>query len=235
LASASKFLSEERGELFVSRMGDRTALSRSQISYEERLLPYKDRFSQGATIVPRNFYFIAAPSPNELTALEFYARTDPEQAKEAKAPYKEIFLEGSVETDFVFITALSKNVLPFYVGELPYVLLPVLKEGSQYRFKTASELRSLGYRRIADWFQKAEHEWERNRGAKAERQNLYQRLNYQNGLLKQNPDAEFLVLYNLKSRRNYNYVYMGASISKAAKSSRCLFETSVRTVFFSPR
>jgi len=37
---------------------------------------------------------------------------------------------------------------------------------------------------------------EKSRGAKAERQNLYQWLNYQNKLLKQNPDAEFLVLYN---------------------------------------
>ena len=160
LSQAGKFLKEERGQLYVSRMGDRTALSREEILYEERLLPYKERFSQGATIVPRNFYFIAVPNPNELAGLEFYARTDPEQAREAKPPYKDIFLEGTVETDFIFRTALSKNVLPFYVGELPYILLPVLKEDGQYRLKTARELRELGYRLIADWFQRAEREWE---------------------------------------------------------------------------
>ena len=41
--------------------------------------------------------------------------------------------------------------------------------------------------------------------------------------------------YHLKSRPNYNYVCLGGSIPKATKRSRCLFETSVRTVFFSPR
>ena len=40
---------------------------------------------------------------------------------------------------------------------------------------------------------------------------------------------------SLKSRPNYNYVCLGGSIPKATKRSRCLFETSVRTVFFSPR
>jgi len=196
LAQASKFLKEEQGKLYLSRMGERTALSRTEIRYEERPLPYKRRFSQGATIVPRNFYFVTAPNPNELTAFEFYARTDPEQAKEAKPPYKNIFLEGTVETDFLYRTALSKNLLPFYVGKLPYILLPVLKEDGQYKLKTASELRNLGYRKISDWFQRAEHEWDRNRGAKAKRQSLYERLNYHNELMKQNPDWDFLVLYN---------------------------------------
>lgn len=41
--------------------------------------------------------------------------------------------------------------------------------------------------------------------------------------------------YNLKSRPNYNYVCRGDSISNDLKSSRCFFETSVTTVFFSPR
>jgi len=196
LSQAERFLQDERGKLYVSRMGDRTALSRREILYEEKALAYKGRFSQGATIVPRNFYFIATPSTAELRAQEFYARTDPEQAKEGKPPYKDIFLEGTVETDFLFRTALSKHLLPFYVSELPYVLLPLIKEYSQYKLKSAGELRTLGFRRIADWFHRAEHEWNRHRGAKAKRQDLYGRLNYQNELLKQNPDAEFLVLYN---------------------------------------
>ena len=171
-------------------------MSRQEIRYEERLLPYKERFSQGATIVPRNFYFITAPTANELAGQEFYARTDPEQAEEAKAPYREIFLESTVETEFVFRTALSKNILPFQVVNLPYILLPMRKEDGGYRLKSAAELKQLGYRRIADWFFKAEEEWEKQRGAKAARQSLYQRLNYQNELLKQNPETEFLVLYN---------------------------------------
>jgi hypothetical protein len=51
-------------------------------------------------------------------------------------------------------------------------------------------------RKAADWFDRAEKEWNMSRGAKADRQDLYGLLNYQNQLIKQNPEAESVVLYN---------------------------------------
>jgi methylase of polypeptide subunit release factors len=193
---AAEFLEEKKGRLYLSKMGERTALSRKKIQYDERALHYKDRFFQGATIVPRNFYFIAAPSGNELDAEEFFARTDPEQAKEGKPPYRDIFLEGTVENEFLFRTALAKHILPFHVCELPFVLLPVLKEKDGYRLFRTQELRDKGYRGIAEWFSRAESEWNRARGNKADQQDLYQWLNYQNKLMKQNPEADYIVLFN---------------------------------------
>ena len=110
------------------------------------------------------FYFIAAPSAEELSTDELFARTDPEQAKDGKPPYKDIMLEGLVETRFVFRTAISKNILPFAVVDLPYVVLPVMKEAGQYSLKTAAELRKLGFRNAAEWFERAEREWKKHRG-----------------------------------------------------------------------
>lgn len=110
----------------------------------------------------------------------------------------------------MFRSALAKHVLPFCVVDPPFVLLPVIKEGGEYRLKTAAELRELGYRRAADWFQRAEAEWNRCRGAKAEKQDLYGWLNYQGKLMKQDPEAEFVVLYN-KS---------GTNVSAAALNRR---------------
>jgi hypothetical protein len=55
-----------------------------------------------------------------------------------------------VEARFVFRSALAKHVLPFAVMELPYVVLPVLKEKGKYALKTAAELRKLGYRGAAE-------------------------------------------------------------------------------------
>lgn len=52
---------------------------------------------------------------------------------------------------------------------------------------------------------------------------------------KQNMEQIWGGNYNLKSRTYYNYVCLGGSISKALKRLRCFFETSVTTVFFSPR
>lgn len=195
-SAAKEQLQERKGSLHLVKLGDRNALSEKALDYGHAPAPYRSRFSQGATIVPRNFYFISRPSAEDLAAEEFFARTDPEQAKEGKPPYKDIMIEGLVETRFVFQTALAKHVLPFAVVDLPYVLLPVLKEEGEYHLTKAVELRKLGYRKAADWFDRAETEWNQSRGAKADRQDLYGWLNYQNKMMKQNPEATFEVLYN---------------------------------------
>jgi hypothetical protein len=45
------------------------------------------------------------------------------------------------------------------------------------------------------WMQYLESEWERQRGVKAEKLTLCERLNYSRGLTAQNPQARYLVLY----------------------------------------
>jgi type I restriction-modification system DNA methylase subunit len=230
LAKAAEVLEEKRGRLYLSKMGERTALSRNKIDYAERALHYKDRFFQGATIVPRNFYFIVPPKEHELEAEEFFARTDPEQAKEGKIPYRDIFLEGTVETDFIFRTALAKHILPFHVCELPYILLPVLKEKDGYRLMKAQELRDKGYRGAAEWFSKAEGEWNRHRGNKAESQDLYQWLNYQNKLMKQDPETEHVVLYNTSGMNLSSTLVELRSIEKPFYADAKSYWTSTQTV-----
>ena len=96
-STAADCLKEREGTLYLAKMGDRTALSEERLDYADAEAPWRKRFSQGATIVPRNFYFISRPTSEDLEAEEFFARTDPEQAEEAKPPYKSIMLEGSVE------------------------------------------------------------------------------------------------------------------------------------------
>lgn len=172
LASAESRLHSQSGRLFRAELGNRTAITRRRIrALEETPVDaetYGDRFFQGATIVPRNFYFIARPSASELKAAEIYARTDPEQAKEGKQPWKEIYLEGRIETDLLYRTALSKHVLPFRLRhDLPYVVLPVVREGSEYELKNAEELRQLGFRHAADWFESAQAHWSHNRRSKS--------------------------------------------------------------------
>ena len=72
----------------------------------------------------------------------------------------------------------------------------MLKEKDGYRLFRTQELRDKGYRGIAEWFSRAESEWNRARGNKADQQDLYQWLNYQNKLMKQNPEADYIVLFN---------------------------------------
>ncbi len=95
----------------VIYLGERSALSTGRGKTSPTPSSnYKNRFHQGATIVPRNFYFIRGVDaggivdPAGLTVAE----TDPEQAEQAKAPYIGVNLRGRIEGRFIYYTALSK-------------------------------------------------------------------------------------------------------------------------------
>lgn len=198
---AKGYLDHEEGKLWLCRLGKRSALSRHRIgSSSTAASPYLPEFYQGATIVPRNFYFIERPSATDLEKDELYVRTDPEQAKEGKAPWKDIFFEGNVERELLFRTALSKHLLPFHIDEdLPWIILPLVKKeqgNDKPTLADAAELKKAGLRSGAEWFAKAEREWIKNRGAKRDL-DLQGRLNYQQGLCRQKREAASnLVLYN---------------------------------------
>src|SRR5205823_1408187 len=129
--------------------------------------PYRGKFHQGATIVPRNFYFVTVHRPNLPFNPDrvYHVETDREQARTAKKPYNEIFLDNLVEGQFLFKTAIAKNVLPFLVLDPVDVVLPVEVEEEKAKIKAARELKDEGFRYVGDWFEQAEREWEKHRGA----------------------------------------------------------------------
>src|SRR5690348_3408801 len=194
----------------VIYMGQRCALStESGAASAAKPSKYQKAFKQGATIVPRNFYFVRIP---ELTgkpdpASQYWAETDPEQALTAKEPYKETRLDGLVEGKFIFSSALARHVLPFVVLPLATVVLPVEEIHGQRHVRTAEVLRVTGYRELAKWIAKAETIWSDKRGEKAQRQSLQQRLDYQRELTRQNLSHRHLVLYN-KSGTNVSAAHL---------------------------
>ena len=130
--------------------------------------------------------------PNGL----YWANTEPEQAKEAKAPYKDIRMSGQIEPQFLFRTAISKNVLPFAIIDPPLVILPVVVDRNGPRVQTASQLKDEGYGDCGDWMEAAVEHWNRCRDKKSDRHTLYQWLDYQGKLENQDLSTPHLVLYN---------------------------------------
>ncbi len=165
---------------------------------------YKAKFAQGATIVPRSFWFVQVkPSPlginPDLPPLETAERAK----KEAKDAYKGIVFKDTVESRFLYATLLSTDLLPF--GHLDYrlVVLPIEPEGDHYKLLDASEARQRGFLYLARWLEKAEAEWTERRGAKAkptsakpEPITTLGRLDYRRTLTAQNPQAKYRVIYN---------------------------------------
>lgn len=198
-AIAEKKLHSNRGTGNVIYLGQRCALSTQPgATAPTKPSKYQQAFKQGATIVPRSFYFVRIPDFNGSVdpATLYWAETDPEQAKEAKKPYKEVELAGLVEGRFIYATAISKQVLPFVVLEPVTVVLPITEKQGLLTMYSAEALVANGYREFGKWVRQAEKVWIEKRKGKAKKQNLYERLDYQRELTRQDLSQRHLVLYN---------------------------------------
>jgi hypothetical protein len=198
-AEAKKRLKAVKQRSKVARLGTRTAFSAAgpEPGVVESSV-YRDMFHQGATIVPRNFYFVTVNWPKLPFDPDrvYHVETDREQARTAKPPYNELLLSGQAEGRFLFKTVIAKHVLPFLVLEPVDIVLPVTIEEDRARLLTSRELKDDGYRYVGNWMEEAETLWNKHRGAKAERQTTIQRLDYGRGLSSQRLGVRYLVLYN---------------------------------------
>ena len=86
--------------------------------------------------------------------------------KEAKEAYGGLVMKGNVESQFLYTTLLSTDLLP--LGHLDYrlVVLPIEPLYGGYRLINANEARKRGFIHLANWLEKAEEEWKKRRGAK---------------------------------------------------------------------
>jgi hypothetical protein len=158
---------------------------------------YKNRFAEGATISPRSFWFVRVkPSGLGFDPHRPPIETDPRAIKEAKPPYQDMKFQGNVESNFLYGTLLSTDLIPF--GHLGYrlVVLPIEPQENHYKLVEVSEASNRGFMHLAQWLKKAEVEWVKRRGSKAGKMTIYERLDRVHALTNQNHQSKFRVLYN---------------------------------------
>jgi hypothetical protein len=196
-AEAEPQLTVEEATARLIYLGKRTSLSTEAGKSKATISSsYAGRFRQGATILPRAFYFVRSKDltpPIEEERL-YWIETDP--GTEKKKPYEDVHLSGQSEGRFFFYTALSKHVLPFVVMRPSLTVLPLIASGGRIEVVTGDELMRRGHRELSAWVREAESIWNKKRGNKAVRQSLYQRLDYQSELTGQNLGSPYLLLYN---------------------------------------
>jgi hypothetical protein len=197
LTEAEKALTVENVQFSLHTRGKRSYWATGETARKTAPSYYKTRFAQGATFVPRSFWFTQMkPSPlgfnPDLPLLETADRA----RQEAKEAYKSVFFRDTVESRFLYATLLSTDLLPF--GHLGYrlVVLPIEPEKNHYRLLDANKARQRGFLHLARWLEKAEEEWTKRRGAKAKEMTVYERLDRFHGLTTQNPQAKYRVIYN---------------------------------------
>lgn len=214
-ADASRRLKLEKSNWHYSRLNTGAGRTRSAITQTALLAldgqnAYARLFTQGATIVPRSFYFVEleqnAPE-GDFAGRVLPVKSSKAALREAKKPWKSCKLSGRVEGDFLYRTALSKNILPFALVNPPLVLLPMAVEAAEdenprFTLLDHEELLKRGARYTSEWFFEAhnlwdEHKTEKNRNAS---NSLLYWLNYQQKLSKQPPSAKCLIIYTASAQ-----------------------------------
>ncbi len=152
--------------------------------------PYLSMVRQGATIVPRTLWFVRG----ERTALVLDRKkpqleTDPRVIAQAKPPWKDIVLQGSMDIEFLFATLLSDDLVPFGWRRLSLVVLP-LKDKAVWSFRDAFR---HGKSELFKWIEKAEEYWkERAKSGHS----VTEYLDWQGKLSAQTPTGVIKLLYN---------------------------------------
>ena len=154
---------------------------------------YYQQFFQGATIVPRCFWFVQPQKDAAKHEDAPFLQTNDEALKEAKDPWKIVY-KGRVEKKFIFEAVLAKGLLPFCIARRELIFLPVKILDSKIELVDVSHLLSEGKEYAAQWLHDAENMWNENRSSEA--RSIYQRLDYNKTLTNQHPKAKQIVVYN---------------------------------------
>ena len=208
LITATPKLREVDEKWFYIRQGKSSAFSLNKSIILNKVNPYKKLFKQGATIVPRTFYFVELTQdiPPDWDDRIINIKTSHAIQPDAKAPWKGFKFSGTIESRFLFRTALSKSILPYALFKPNLVVLPITielnEEKGEKKIKLHSqvELMREGYLEASKYFRKTEYVWNRMRTEKNKNISFETYLNWHNKLTDQNLNAQFLVLYSASAK-----------------------------------
>ena len=200
LQEARQCLSIEEVEFSLSQVGKRSFWVTGKGITAKKASYYKDHFREGATIVPRSLWFVdLRPSPLGFDPSLPPLESAMQARKRAKDPYKDLVLEGRVESEFLYATLLSTDLLPFAHLDYRLVVLPIEPSEEGYSLVTSEDARKRGFLNLSRWLEEAQEEWEQRRGKKAEEIDAVGWLDYRRKLTSQDPQTKYRVLYPMSA------------------------------------
>jgi hypothetical protein len=182
----------EEKKLFLNRVGSRTFLDYSEFNIPPRESDYYDDFFQGATIVPQGLWFVRiddASSPDFVSVETNRARV------EERGHVSVSIGLLPVEREFIYGILTSAEVVPFCHLQPNLAVLPITRSSGGYRIITQREAQARGKAHLVKYLKEVEREWARVRTERQRDTSVYEWLNYQNKLTKQNPDLRYKVVY----------------------------------------
>ncbi|MFF4653583.1 N-6 DNA methylase [Streptomyces sp. NPDC001380] len=152
--------------------------------------PYKSRFENGATIYPRNLFFIRQQQAGPLGLGGGRTAVRSERSSTEKKPWKNLpDLDGVVEKEFVRPVLLGESILPYRVLPPRKAVLPL--EGTTLLHGEHPNLDR--YPDLAQWWRGAEQQWLTHRST--DRLTLVEQLDFRRKLTAQLPGTSLRVVY----------------------------------------
>ncbi|WP_165984055.1 N-6 DNA methylase [Streptomyces sp. YIM 98790] len=153
--------------------------------------PYRKRFWQGASIVPRMLFFIEERPAGPLGLGGGRVAVRSMRSSTEKPPWRDLpALQGVVEKEFIRPALLGENVLPHRLLSPRKVVLPI--EGKD-TLMDGDHPHLDRYPDLASWWRAAEEKWTKHRSSK--RLTLAEQLDFRRKLSGQLPGAPLRVVY----------------------------------------
>lgn len=153
--------------------------------------PYRERFRQGATLVPRMLCLVERAEGGRLGSSEAAPLVRSRRSTLEKKPWLNLSpLEGPVEAEFLRPVYLGESIAPFRVLRTFEAIVPVLPEGDVLDARQAGD---RGFTRLAAWMRQSEALWKKH---SAGARTLIERWNFHNGISNQFPIGALRIAFS---------------------------------------
>ncbi|MCK4687449.1 MAG: hypothetical protein KAT66_04920, partial [Candidatus Lokiarchaeota archaeon] len=149
--------------------------------------PYKKKFLQGATLVPRSLVFFQIKEEKDKSLI---IDSDPDILSRAKARWEFQFHNKEIEQQFHFKTFLNLQLIPFHLKKLNDVFLPITEQ-LMFNYDFLQQ-----YPKAQGFYNEVNSFYQENKKETTKIDTLYDNLNYWNKLQKQINNKSFLIVYN---------------------------------------
>ena len=150
--------------------------------------PYKTKFKQGATLVPKSLIFFEIEEKNGECLI---ISSDEDILSRAKKKWKIRFEKEEIEEPFHFMTFLNRDMIPFYIKAFRNVFLPIRREDFSFEL---DYLKS--FPKSFQFYMNMNKIYKEKKKETSKISDLISNLNYWNKLTKQVNNKPFVVVYN---------------------------------------
>jgi len=158
---------------------------------------YFDAFREGATIVPRPFWFVDIVKHPTFSANpeEPFVKTGLRAKEKGKKQYADVDFEGQIESRFLYRVVTGSEMIPFGLLDTNLTILPIEPSGDKYRIVEKNEAERRAFPHLAKWLGSAEKTWAEKRESKLKGPTIYKWIDYRRKLTEQSSKKRYVVLY----------------------------------------